>query len=305
MTPQTPIVILTGYLGSGKTTLLRRVVDLADRRLAIVMNEFGALAVDSQVVAGEKIRIAELEGGCVCCSLLGDFDAAVKELIETVRPDEILLETTGLAEPDGLIAEIEENLPALSLHAVVAVVDADATLRFPSIGQTGRIQIEAADLILLNKIDLIDETQHREVRERVRAIQPAALLLETVHCQVDPGLILGRPLRTGFQWERRKRPEAHRPPMQSFELRMDRPLDRICFEAFVVRLPDTVYRAKGFIPFEEGIFLFNFVAGRSELIAFPKISGVLGLVFIGEKVLDLESMITTDLAACAAAPDPH
>lgn len=303
MATKTPIVILTGYLGSGKTTLLRRLVALSDQRLAIIMNEFGALAVDARVVAGKNIKIAELEGGCVCCSLLGDFEAAVKEIVETVGPDEIIVETTGLAEPDALIGDIQENLPDFPIDAVVTVVDADATVRFPSIGHTGRIQIEMADLLLLNKIDLVTDEQRRKAREMIRAINPAALILETTRCEIDPALIFGKPLRRDNRKEVHERnKEGHHPSMESFQLRTDQTLERDCFEKRMGQFPPQIYRAKGFVRFPEGVFLFNFVAGRSELISFPE-EDALGIIFIGEKVLSLQPVIEAQIAACAIPPD--
>lgn len=304
MATKTPIVILTGYLGSGKTTLLRRLVALSDQRLAIIMNEFGALAVDARVVAGKNIKIAELEGGCVCCSLLGDFEAAVKEIVETVGPDEIIVETTGLAEPDALIGDIQENLPDFPIDAVVTVVDADATVRFPSIGHTGRIQIEMADLLLFNKIDLVLDEQRRKAREMIRAINPAALILETTRCEIDPALIFGKPLRRkgeGVPRETKKEGE-HLPLMESFQLSIDRILDRDRFEEAIGKLPPQVYRAKGFVRFPEGVFLFNFVAGRSELTPFPE-EDARGIIFIGEEVLPLQPGIEAQIAACAISSD--
>ncbi len=297
-------MILTGYLGSGKTTLLQGLVALSDQRLAIVMNEFGALAVDARVVAGKNIKIAELEGGCVCCSLLGDFEAAVKEIVETVGPDAIVVETTGLAEPDALISDIQENLPDFPIDAVVTVVDADATVRFPSIGHTGRIQIEMADLLLLNKIDLVTDEQRRKARGMIRAINPAALILETTRCQIDPALIFGKPLRRDNRKEVHERnKEGHHPSMESFQLRTDQTFERDCFEKMMGQFPPQIYRAKGFVRFPEGVFLFNFVAGRSELISFPD-EYTLGVVFIGEKILAFQPVIEEQIAGCAIPADP-
>lgn len=303
MAPRTPIVILTGYLGSGKTTLLQRFIALSNQRLAIIMNEFGELAVDARVVAGKNIKIAELEGGCVCCSLLGDFEAAVKEIVKTVGPDEIIVETTGPAEPGALIGDIQENLHEFPIDAVVAVVDSDATARFPSIGRTGRIQIEMADLLLLNKIDLVTDEQRRKAREMIRAINPAALLMETTRCEIDPALIFGKPLRREQEGERKeKREEAHSLLMESFQLRLDRILDRDRFEKTMGQFPPQVYRAKGFVRFPEGVFLFNFVAGRSELTPYSE-EDALGRVFIGETVLALQPVIEAQIVACAIPPN--
>src|SRR5512132_169173 len=101
MPGRTPLTVITGPLGSGKTTLLRHIVATVPQRLAILMNEFGEIAIDSKIVLGKNIRIAELGGGCVCCSLLGEFEAAVDEILATVAPDLLVVETTGMAEPDA------------------------------------------------------------------------------------------------------------------------------------------------------------------------------------------------------------
>ena len=154
MASQTPIVLITGPLGGGKTTLLRYILNHVDKRMALLINEFGEIAIDAKVIEGKNVRMAELEGGCVCCSLLGEFEAAVEEVIDQVDPEVIVVETTGVAEPDALVFNIQESLPRVRLDGVVTVVDADALVRFPSIGHTMRMQIEAADLMILNKTDL-------------------------------------------------------------------------------------------------------------------------------------------------------
>src|SRR4028119_235021 len=100
---RTPLIVLTGPLGSGKTTLLRHILDTFPRKIAILMNEFGEIAIDSKIIAGKNVQMADLGGGCVCCSLLGEFEAAVDEIIDTVDPDYIVVETTGVAEPDALV----------------------------------------------------------------------------------------------------------------------------------------------------------------------------------------------------------
>src|ERR671923_948046 len=103
MPRRTPLTVITGPLGSGKTTLLRHIVATVPTKLAILMNEFGDIAIDSKIIAGKNIRMAELGGGCVCCSLLGEFEAAVHEIIDKSAPERIVVETTGLAGPEALV----------------------------------------------------------------------------------------------------------------------------------------------------------------------------------------------------------
>jgi len=106
---RTPITVITGPLGSGKTTLLRHILATRPAKIAIVMNEFGEIAIDSKVVEGKNVRITELGGGCVCCSLIGEFESAVNEIIQRVEPDIIVVETTGLAEPEALVFNATAN----------------------------------------------------------------------------------------------------------------------------------------------------------------------------------------------------
>src|SRR5919108_1523699 len=185
MPRRTPLTVITGPLGSGKTTLLCHIVATVPQRLAILMNEFGDIAIDSKVIEGKNIRMAELGGGCVCCSLLGEFEAAVREIIDTVAPDLIVVETTGVAEPDAIILDIQDNLTTVRLDGIITVADADALVRFPQLGHTTRMQIEAADLILLNKVDLVSAAELEQAKAALSRLNPMAPILYTQHCQVD------------------------------------------------------------------------------------------------------------------------
>src|SRR5258708_10141417 len=187
--PRTPITLITGPLGSGKTTLLRHILAKQREKIAIVMNEFGEIAIDTKIIEGKNVRIAELGGGCVCCSLLGEFEAAVNEIIEKIAPKRIVVETTGLAEPEALVFNIQEALPQCRLDGVVSVIDADKLIRFPGLGHTTRLQIEGADILLLNKIDLIEPTRIEPLETKLRKINPTAAIVRTERCRVDPEML--------------------------------------------------------------------------------------------------------------------
>src|ERR1700757_2819345 len=157
------------------------------------MNEFGEIAIDTKVIEGKNVRIAELGGGCVCCSLLGEFEAAVNEIVEKVAPEMIIVETTGLAEPEALVFNIQEALPQCRLDGVISVIDADMLVRFPELGHTTRLQIEGADILLLNKVDLVKPAQIEPLETKLHEINPTAAIVRTEHCRVDSELLFGIP----------------------------------------------------------------------------------------------------------------
>jgi G3E family GTPase len=292
MTARTPITLITGPLGSGKTTLLRHILATYPAKLAIVMNEFGDIAIDTKVVEGKNVRIAELGGGCVCCSLLGEFEAAVNEIIEKIAPEMIIVETTGLAEPEALVFNIQEALPQCRLDGVVSVIDADMLVRFPELGHTTLLQIEGADILLLNKIDLVDATEIGPLEKKLRDINPTAAIVRTERCQIDPELLFG----IGREKKVARPEHKHQPEFESFAFSSDKAFSRDCFEGFADNLPAAVIRAKGFVRFVGGAQLFNFVARRWELEPFD--ANRSELVFIGKNIGVEKETILDALHAC-------
>lgn len=289
---RTPMTLITGPLGSGKTTLLRHILSKVPKKMAILMNEFGEIAIDSKVIEGKNIRIADLGGGCVCCSLLGEFEAAVNEVIDTVDPEIIVVETTGVAEPDALIFNIQESLPQVRLDGVVTVADADGMIKYPQLGHTTRMQIEDADTILLNKVDLVTPEDLSKVKEKLHHVNDTAPIFYTLRCQADPDLLFG----IGREKEIRPPEHIHQPEYESFSYLTGATLRRSCFEQFADHLGGRVFRAKGFVRFPEGTHLFNFVNGRWELEPFAEEKTV--LVFIGQRLKSEELKILGELKNC-------
>jgi G3E family GTPase len=294
MTARTPITLVTGPLGSGKTTLLRHILATHPAKIAIVMNEFGEIDIDTKVIEGKNVRIAELGGGCVCCSLLGEFEAAISEIIEKVAPESIVVETTGLAEPEALVFNIQEALPQCRLDGVVSVIDADMLVRFPELGHTTRLQIEGADILLLNKIDLVETAHFEQLEMNLREINPTAAILRTERCRIDPELLFG------IGREKKLTPPKHKHELEfeSFALSSDKIFSRDSFERFANSLSASVIRAKGFVRFADSTQLFNFVAGRWDLEPFE--ADRTELVFIGKNMATEKDTILRALDECTA-----
>jgi G3E family GTPase len=324
MEPRTPISLVTGSLGSGKTTLLRRILSTTGRRIAVLMNEFGEVAIDSRVIEGKNVRIVELAGGCVCCSLAGEFEAAVGEIVDAVRPEHIVVEATGVAESDALTLEVEERIPRVRLDSVVCLVDAWASVRYPSVGYAARTQLAAADVVLVNKVDLVTPEQAEAVAAGIREFNESALVVPTVRCETDLDVLFGLghepgrasrerradaapPGAEGGEDSRRGAPSAplggdsgarakETPPFDAFTFETGRPLSRRRFESFAEELPPSVFRAKGFVRFPEGSFLFNYVAGRAD---FEEMAAErTELVFIGPGLSADRDAVLESVRAC-------
>ncbi len=292
MVVRIPLTVITGPLGSGKTTLLRYILDTFPKKIAILMNEFGEIAIDTKIIQGKNVQMADLGGGCVCCSLLGEFEAAVNEIIDNVDPDYIVVETTGVAEPDALVFDIQESLQRVRLDGVITVIDADAMMKYPSVGHTIRIQIEAGDILLLNKVDLVSESELQAIDKKLNSINKTASIVHTVRGQVDPDLLFG----IGREKVQAPPHHVHQLEFESFSYRASAIFNRQLFEEFTDNLETEVYRAKGFIRFDDGIYLFNFVAGRWELELFTQ--EATELVFIGKKISLVKSEIINKLKLC-------
>jgi G3E family GTPase len=292
MVAQTPITLITGPLGSGKTTLLQQILVQASLQLALVINEFGELGIDGKVVQGKHVTITELSGGCVCCSLLDEFETAVQEILARVKPQAIVVETTGVAEPEALVFDVAETLPALRLDGVIAVMDADAMERFPDLGPTTRMQIEAADLLLLNKIDQVPEDRLERLKDNLRELNRRTPIIPTRFCQVDSNLLFGITRSQPAP----KLSHRHQAEFNAFTYQTRSPLRQNHFERLLETLDPAIYRAKGFVRFANGSFLFNYVNGRWRLEPFPAEETT--LVFIGRHAATKSAALCEALQAC-------
>ncbi len=286
---KTPISIISGMLGAGKTTLLQRIIKNLDRKFAILMNEFGDIGIDTEIIKGKNINIAELLGGCVCCSLAGEFEEAVKEIIQNYNPEIIIVETTGVAEADALALDISENIKDVKIDSIIAIADADAIIRFPSIGRTAITQLETADIIIINKIDLVNKKQLEEIKKILRKYNKKAPFLEAEQCNVDINLLFD--IQTEREIKRLKHEHNHK--FQFFSYKIKNKINKKKLESFLKNLPKDVYRLKGFIPLEDTIYLLSYVAGRYTLEKHK--SKRHELVFIGENIESVKEKIIKSL----------
>lgn len=289
------ICIVTGFLGSGKTSFLKHYTEellKRDEKIAVIMNEFGDFDVDSQILE-PVIQTISLQNGCVCCDLSQDLVAQLSTLINQNQAQHVIIEATGIAHPLQLIEACFD--PVLANHVnpplVIGLVDAPRFLQrheySASTQQLMEEQIEVSHDIIVNKIDLISDDEQNEVKSQLKALNPHGIILSTTYGQVDfDGL-----KQNHSSDQPHSHSHLHHHGISSIAYTFTAPIDRQMFYQFILRLPENVYRLKGYVRFKdmpETTYLFQFAYGMPdyEPIQGNKINTV---VLIGEN-LDKERL---------------
>ena len=194
---KTPVTVLTGYLGAGKTTLLNRILtENHGNKYAVVVNEFGEIGIDNDLVVDADEEIFEMNNGCICCTVRGDLIRILSGLMKRSGDfDGILVETTGLADP-GPVAQtffVDEDISARTkLDAIVTVVDAKHLALEIDRAPEAQEQIAFADIVVLNKIDTVSEYDLKMVEARIRRINPTCRIERAERCNVPLDKLLGQ-----------------------------------------------------------------------------------------------------------------
>jgi G3E family GTPase len=276
-----PLIILTGFLGSGKTSFLQHLIEYQtqhSRFVAVIQNEIGEVGLDGKLL---DYTVTEIDEGCVCCSLGGNLKRAVQGILASFSPDTIILETSGLANPKNLVDELEELKEWVRFDSTVAVVDA---LNFETSLEDYAIaadQITAADVLILNKSDLVDEPRLQDLHHRLQQLNPRAPIVVSCRGDVNPAMIFEADLGSGPEGQeslpagpgdgRHPRHTHGHDNLRSRTIRLPQVLDRQAFLKAVTCLRSSIFRVKGIIELSDPrqTLLFQYVAGRYELSEFP------------------------------------
>ena len=284
------INLLFGFLGSGKTTLVRRILDErgGERPMAVIVNEFGEVGVDGEVIAGSNVNLVELTSGCLCCTLRGSLMSAVEELREKAAVEQIVVEATGVASPGDMLEDLNDSKIAreLDIGPLVTVVDAPKFTRLQEmLGEFYEDQVENADVLVLNKIDLATREELDQARAAVREINPDATLLFAEQGDTDLALLLDGPesdlLRQmkseagghlhhdhdddhGHDHEHHGHTHAHA-PAESFVMDASGEFSRTGLADAFAAMPATVWRSKGFLTVDGEPSMLQFTMGQLEI----------------------------------------
>ena len=268
---RTPVTVLTGFLGAGKTTLLNRILN-GDHgmKVGVLVNDFGSINIDADLVVDVESDVISLANGCVCCSIRDDLSEAVIQVIERPeRPEYILLEASGVAEPTGIALTFADDpslIDRVRLDSIICVVDAEQVFAAPEQMELKIWQVATADMLILNKTDLVDRLQVERVRHWLDEHLHRYRLLEATRCDVPLEVLLGvgrfhpaasmpiePPTPMGCTDPSCDHAEhaAHDYRFGSWSYETNRPLSLDALRKTAAKLPVGIYRAKGVIAASE------------------------------------------------------
>jgi len=279
------IKIISGFLGAGKTTCVKNVLKKAGGDIAVIVNEFGDVGIDAELVSkGDAVDMVELPSGCICCTLANDLVAAVKEIKTKYNPKRLVIEPSGLAVPSGILEALEpiKEKYELEFEGIIGIVDADSFLANIHSGLFGDFytdQLANSDVILINKADLVNEKTIKAIEEELRKYNKHAVLLTTVNCETDlPDFMREHGteyLHLHFDHD-----------FDSLAVTVDRPYDHKLMEEVMQEMKagkyGNIYRAKGIYRTTAGSYeKMDYVQGNYDFEEFPGSEGS-KLIFIGK-----------------------
>lgn len=303
-----PILLVTGFLGAGKTTLINRLLSEPDgRRIAAVVNDFGAVDIDAALLTSVSDDVVSLRNGCICCSLQGDLLQTLSALLRRqLAPDAIVIETSGVSDPAEIVRILLDPViwREAALETVVCMADARHLTDSPALQDDPlfRSQVRAADFVALTKADMVTTREHEAVGILLGRMKPGLGLYDAQH-----GLLPHELLFSGRLHE----PAAvspsrfSTPGFQSVSWIATQPLSLARFQAAIVRLGGKLVRAKGIVSFAEHPdtpMLFQMVGQRATLCPAPGIEKMepVRLVFIARDGVLTEGEVACLLEPCIA-----
>ncbi len=287
--PRIPVTIVGGYLGAGKTTLINRMLhDNAGQRLAILVNDFGSINVDAGLIAAHNGRTISLTNGCACCSIAGDLVGALVETADMKpRPDRIVIETSGVADPNR-VANYVRGHPGIGVDGIVVLADTESVQALSAdrfVGRTVRNQLAAADLIVMTKTDLVTEPAVDTTRAWLGQQCEFAPVVGNAECDVVKLLLVGGMSSPGTSQRVTFAPAVTDDGHAALTVACPEPVDRARAMCALQSLAGALLRCKGWLRFVETPDVVHLVQGVGARLEFSDVNeGIrddqLGLVII-------------------------
>lgn len=306
--PQKPVTLISGYLGAGKTTLVNHLLrNAAGRRIAVAVNEFGALPIDPDLIEQASGDVLTLAGGCICCSFGDDLTSGLVGLAARDDIDCILIETSGVALP-GSVAQSLSLVAGLKHEATLVLLDAETARKLARdkyLGDTILRQLAEADLAILNKTDLVTEITRAELRAWLSDTAPRAKFVETQFGALSPDVVFGAYAPSAFVADSPSGHGGAQPQSQSLEI--DSALDVARLAELLADEAAGLVRAKGFVRDNSGHWKTLQIVGRRADVtpARPPQDGMGRLVCIAHGAPLERERIEAIIATCRTPVSPY
>jgi len=266
-----PVVLVAGFLGAGKTTVVNHLLAHADgRRIAAIVNDFGAINIDAELITGAADGVVSLSNGCICCSLQSDLLRTLAALLRRdPRPEVIVIETSGVTDPADVVRNLMDPViwREAPLETVLCVVDATMPVAMLDDALL-RSQIRAADVVALSKLDLADAADQAQVRDAVRAMRPAAVLVDAPHGEIPAALLFSPDVDRAPVPREPGRPRPATDRFETLSWTSEQPVSLSRLQQAIGRLAPKLARAKGLFDTVEQpgrLIVFQFAGGRATL----------------------------------------
>ena len=266
-----PVVLVAGFLGSGKTTVVNHLLAHAEgKRIAAVVNDFGAVNIDAELITGAAGGVISLSNGCICCSLEGDLLRTLAILLRRdPRPELIVIETSGVADPTDIVRNLMDPViwREAPLETVLCMVDATTPMAMLDDALL-RSQIRAADVVALSKGDLADAADQARVRDAVRAMRPAAMMVDAPHGEIPAALLFPSDVDRAPAPREPGRPPPAADRFETLSWTSEQPVSLSRLQQAIGRLAPKLARAKGLFDTVEQpgrLMVFQFAGGRATL----------------------------------------
>jgi len=300
-------MLIAGFLGAGKTTLMRKILNWPAvlSKTAVLVNEFGQIGIDGDLLQGFGTPVYELTNGCICCSIQGDLLRTMGEILDRFHPRRFLIEATGVADPLDILGFLKSSKIAdrITLPKVVTVLSGDLWEGREYFGPLFYNQIKAADLLLLNKVDLLAKEAVPRSLQEIKDVNPTCSVVPTYHCEIDPGMLWEPVIRAAAQPFAPQHHEEHGTAQElgyvAFAFERGLPFKGDCFRNFVQSMPINLFRLKGFALLGDQRFFINHVGGKTEWVELAE-TGPTKLAFVGWQVR--ESEVIAALKSCLEPP---
>jgi len=292
-----PTTVFSGFLGSGKTTIISNLIDelqANNQQVIYIKNEIGDTDIDGKVLEGKGIKTKELLNGCICCTLVGPFISSINEIVETFSPDKIIIEASGAADPSALALMISLH-PNLARDGVIGIIDVVNFEGYKDLSVTAQNQTKFTDLIIFNKIELVDIAKKKAVVGYVRELNAHSPIIEAPNGKISSKLVFGlnsKDLPTLLAEV--ESPNAGQPntdhiqedQIQTFNLKPLGKFNKDELEKTINETPKNIFRIKGFVKLtDDKFYLMNSVGKRTDFVLLKNQENTPGIGSIAENIL--------------------